>query len=123
MKERIVEEEYWKDAMNHRQPEWCEIERLISIAKGFYLDELKNDADYKEENSIDLSKYDLRYFVENAKRPFGNKNKAQSIMFNLGWDWDRRLVEQSEPQWVIEEANKLYKNVIKELEDNKYLYE
>lgn len=116
MNERIIDEKYWIETMKHRQKEYCEVERLISIAQGFYLSDLKYESECNEKNVIDLENYDLLYFVKNSKGPFGNKNKEQSIMFNLGWDRDRRLVYQDEPQWVIDESNRIYRLVIKELE-------
>lgn len=120
MSERIIDEKYWLETMKHRQEECWEVERLINIAQGFYFSELKYEAECSKKNVIDLKNYDLLYFVKNAKRPFGNKNKEQSVIFNLGWDWDRRLVSQNEPQWVTDEANRIYRLVIKELEKGEY---
>lgn len=122
MSERKIDEDYWIDAMKHRQSNDCEIDRLISIGKGYYLSELKYEAECDNKESVNLKDFDFIYFIKNAKRPFGNKNIEQSIMYNLGWDWDRRLVSESEPKWVIREAEQIYNELIKYLEYTKEMY-
>lgn len=95
---------YWADVMKYRMPEQDEVTRLITALKGFYFE----DEDGYE-NLTDFAKY--------AKRPWGNKNIEQSIMFNLGWDVQRVLCYKEEPRWVTEIAEDLYNKVISELEN------
>lgn len=96
-------EAYWKEVMRYRMPESCEVTRLITALKGFYF----------EDDDDTTSLFD---FVRYAKRPWGNKNIEQSIMFNLGWDVQRVLCYMQEPQWVTMIAEDLYKKVVAEIE-------
>lgn len=93
---------YWEDVMKYRMPEQDEVTRLITALKGFYFEDYRG-----YENLLDFAKY--------AKRPWGNKNIEQSIMFNLGWDVQRVLCYTEEPQWVTEIAQDLYQKVLAEL--------
>jgi hypothetical protein len=112
-------EEYWKQAMKNRQPLWNEVDRLIMIAKGYYLDEIKYEIECNDEiTKFDFNDYDLLYFVKNAKRPYGNKNIEASICYNLGWDCKRDLENWRMPDWVIKEAEKVQEAVIKQLEED-----
>ena len=58
-----------------------------------------------------------------SKRPYGNKDVAASIAFNLGWDNQRVLMKERLPEFVEEEAYKLHylvrEELIKEEEFNK----
>lgn len=94
---------YWNDVMQYRMPECYEVSRLITALKGFYME---------DEDGYD----NLLDFARNAKRPWGNKNIEQSIMFNLGWDVQRVLCYKEEPEWVTRIAEDLYNKVILELE-------
>ena len=115
---------YWKNAMKHRMEKTYEIERLITIAQGNYLEELIHRDNYcNKKNFIDLTDYDLAYFIENAKRPYGNKDIEASIAFNLGWDSKRRLEKERLPEFVKKEALELHQEVIKYIKENKKFYE
>lgn len=118
----MYNEEYWKKSMSKRQPLSDEVDRLIMIAKGYLLEELIYESKCKYKDTIDLDDTDLLYFVKNAKRPYGNKNKEASICYNLGWDWKRDLENWQMPDWVIEEAKKVHEEVIETLKKERKEY-
>ncbi len=102
---------YWKEVMQYRTERWLEVSRLITCLKGFYYDHLRYEAmdgTYVEYETI----YD---FCEQAKRPFGNKDTTQSIIFLLGWDTQWSMCKVSQPDWVSKEADTLYEAVLEEL--------
>lgn len=87
------EDEYWKTILKRRMPFRDEVLRLTTALHGFY-------ARHGES-------FSLREFWE-SKRPYGNKDVAASIAFNLGWDFERRLCQEALPEWVAEEALKVH---------------
>ncbi len=89
-------EAYWHERMAERMPLFDEVARLVTVLKGFYLDEQRDFAT-------------LLDFYSNAERPYGNKNVEQSIAFNLGWDRDRVLREHAMPEWVEANARELHR--------------
>lgn len=102
---------YWNEALQYRMEEFWEVVRLVTVARGFYQEHLEwesKEGGYREFSGL----YD---FCDRAKRPFGNKNTNQSIIFNLGWDYQRTMCFVSEPVWVTELADKLYRLVLLEL--------
>jgi hypothetical protein len=111
-------DEYWNEAIGHRQELCFEIHRLIQIAKGFYLDELMYNLKYNNKTEINLKNEDLLYFIKYSKRPYGNKDIEASICYNLGWDWNKSLREKDVPLWVINEAKKVHEAVINKLKEN-----
>lgn len=102
------EEAYWRQAMAVRMPFHEELVRLETLLHGFYSRSPEHE---KEGSVID--------FLRDAKRPFGNKNVAQSIIYNLGWDFERRLCRVAEPGWVTDQARMLYHALINEMEEEK----
>ena len=62
-----------------------------------------------------ITKEDFLSFIEDNKRPWGNKCTTASIVFNIGWDvqWVMRYHEM--PKWVKYEATHLYALVINEV--------
>lgn len=95
---------YWRDAMAFRMSESEEAVRLGHCGLGFYFKHLK----FVESNNETSEHATFLDFISDDKRPFGNKNKAASVIFNLGWDVQRVLVFSSAPKWVEDEALKIY---------------
>ena len=93
---------YWRARMAERMSKRDEVSRLVTVLKGFYLDERGRYATLGE-------------FYHNAKRPYGNKGVEESIAFNLGWDRDRVLCESAMPAWVEAEAMELHRLVGEEI--------
>jgi hypothetical protein len=89
--------EYWLKMMSNRYPANDEANRLYTVLYGFY-------ARQDEYTSI-LS------FYNEAKRPYGNKDVAASIAYNLGWDSDRLLMYQGVPDDVAREAMDVHRRV------------
>lgn len=104
--------EYWRDAMSRRMPEWCEVDRLTTMAYGHY---------YKER--LNGEKFSFLEFLQTGKRPYGNKDKPASIAYSLGWDWNRHLCQVAVPKDIQEEAMRLHaiviQNVKQEIEDER----
>lgn len=102
--------DYWKHVLSQRMSFEDEVTRLYTVARGFaynYLMWAKEIDDIFEQNVA----LDLPYFINNTKRPYGNKDIPSSIIFNLGWDFERRLCKEYAPDWVQEEAMKLHRAV------------
>jgi len=101
-----INERYWKEAMAHRMPFDDEVARLLTAIKGFYYEDGCDS--YGQKSLIDF---------HHSKRPYGNKSVAESIAFNLGWDWRRRLTGDNGglPDWVEDEAMKLHWQVLEEI--------
>ena len=91
-------ENYWHERMAERMPLFDEVARLVTVLKGFYLDEQRDFAT-------------LLDFYRDSERPYGNKNVEQSVAFNLGWDRDRVLREHAMPGWVEANARELHRLV------------
>ena len=108
-------EEYWVNAMKYRMEDYVEVWRLHTSLKGFYYQHLLYEAaegtQYKEHK-------DILEFLNHNKRPFGNKNIEQSVIFNLGWDTQWRMREQNQPFWVEVEVEKLLVLLRIEVEDS-----
>lgn len=92
------ENPYWEEVMSKRTEFRDEVTRLTTILYGFYY---QND---EEECHNILDHW-------GSKRPYGNKDVAASIAFNLGWDYQRRLCTEHMPKWVEEEAMMLHETV------------
>ena len=108
-------EDYWRDAIKYRMEEYWEVVRLVNALKGFYYEHLK----YEAEDDIDFVDHETIYdFCLNDKRPFGNKNVIQSIIFNLGWDYKRQLEKHNQPNWVSILASDLYQKVLEEVKND-----
>lgn len=86
-------DEYWQLAMKRRMPFIDEVDRLLTVLRGFH--------------SESTEQIDLLDFYD-GKRPYGNKDVPASIAFNLGWDFERRLCREAVPAFVAEEAIKLH---------------
>lgn len=101
---------YWKDVNSKRQDTSYEVSRLVSILKGFYLEDCFH---YQKTPT----KKGLVEF-QDSKRPYGNKDVEASIAFNLGWDWARVLCWDMEqmPDFMVKEAEKLHALVLEELQ-------
>jgi hypothetical protein len=89
------DETYWRTAMSRRMSQDEEVTRLCTVLRGFFTN---NDDGFT----------DIVEFWERAKRPYGAKNVAHSIAFNLGWDWQRRLCTKPMPTWADDEAMSLH---------------
>lgn len=109
------EEYYWTYAMSHRQPHADELIRLEMILRGYY-HALNSEA--QAQTGITDFAHGCISGQSDQSRPFGNKNIPQSIIFNLGWDYDRRLTTTTEPQWVTNEAWMLYYALLHKLDGN-----
>lgn len=94
---------YWTDVLAHRMPEGYEVERLETVLYGFFARQDEYD--------------NIRDFHQYAKRPYGNKNVAASIAFNLGWDWERRLCTEPVPEEVERQAKRLHQLVGEQLQE------
>jgi hypothetical protein len=108
--------EYWRTLLDRRMPETYEIERLITVLKGFYL----SDCIYNETLQQDHKKGLIEFW--GSKRPYGNKDVPASIAFNLGWDYKRQLCFHAMPDNIEAVANELHNKVLQEIEENTYLY-
>lgn len=104
---------YWQEVLQYRMADLHEVSRLKTAGLGFYCRhknfELLEERHQDHKNFLD--------FIEDDKRPFGNKCIPSSIIFNLGWDVQRTMCFISAPDWVKDEAQKLYKLLIREVED------
>lgn len=101
---------YWKNAMDNRQPISDEVSRLISILLGHHYRHMLMDEGKQDYLS-------LEEFVH-SKRPYGNKDIAQSIAFNLGWDSKRILMTHDlDNQAVREAAEELHSYVVGQIND------
>jgi hypothetical protein len=93
----LAEDAYWQQAMAQRMPLVDEVARLETVLYGFYCRQLgSEDAECSVQEFFD------------SKRPYGNKDIAESIAYNLGWDFERRLQHMQMPDWVRAEAEKLH---------------
>jgi hypothetical protein len=97
---------YWRDAMSRRMDTWEETTRLCTVLRGFFV--------YDSERFPDLIN-----FWQHASRPYGNKSVEESIAYNLGWDWQRRLCTSPMPAWVEKEALHLHQLVGERLKDER----
>lgn len=93
-------DEYWKDCLKHRMEEEHEVKRLLQILKANLFD----NPDKK--TLIDM-------YLD--KRPYGNKNIEESVIYNLGWDHKWIMRHSKTPQWVINEAAKIHSLVKNEI--------
>lgn len=85
--------------MAQRMSKADELIRLETLLKGFYLDDSEG---YRK----------LSEFCALAHRPWGSKDVAASIAFNLGWDRDRVLCFSAMPEWVREETEALHEALL-----------
>lgn len=106
-----MNEEYWKDAFIHRMDSYWEVDRLEMVLKGYLYDHNR----YAEETNQPSEIMTPLEFWD-SKRPYGNKNIALSIVYNLGWDNKRVLMKEDAPEWVKETAMRLHDLVKIELE-------
>lgn len=79
-------EKYWERSNNHRMDKTWELDRLETVLYGFYYKHIK----FFEEDGFKPDCETLAEFIR-SKRPYGNKDVAQSIAYNLGWDPNRCL--------------------------------
>jgi hypothetical protein len=98
--------EYWATLLDRRMPEHDDVERLINILKGRYLTERLHDGIPPTGRVADLIEF------HGSKRPYGNKDVAASIVFNLGWDYKRQLCHGDMPEAIREAALRLHEAVL-----------
>ncbi|MDK2600490.1 hypothetical protein QO179_23620 [Bacillus stercoris] len=103
--------EYWGLSMRRRMPMDDELTRLESILYGF----LYRHNSYAVQNNLSSEVMTLSEFI-NSKRPYGNKDIASSIAFNLGWDNERRLTTEEIPRSVEYQAMNLHYALKKKIE-------
>ena len=90
---------YWKENLVRRMPEFDELCRLERTLMGFH-----------PQTESCRKKYLLRLISEiDDSRPFGTKCVEESVAFQLGWDWQRRLcsVHLIAPDFVKIEARRM----------------
>lgn len=113
--------EYWADVLKNRMSSKEEVTRLTTVLLGFLY---RHNEYAKATNQV----FDIMTPVEfwDSKRPYGNKDVAASIAFNLGWDTQRVLMKEILPEFVEEEAYKLHdlvkEELIEEEEFNKKMF-
>ena len=107
-------DQYWKEVMKYRMEEYVEVWRLKTTGLGFYCRQLNF------EKLEDRTKDDDNFltFLKLAKRPYGNKGVASSIIFNLGWDTQWTMRYHQQPDWVEVVAMKIHELLIKEVEED-----
>lgn len=91
--------EYWLDVLSHRMPLEDELDRLEVILLGHL--QMHNQGQPL------LGQLTPLEFID-TKRPYGNKNIANSIAFSLGWDYRRVLVTTALPEKLEAEALALH---------------
>lgn len=103
---------YWNKMFESRMPKEQELWRLEVFALGYYAKHL----DFEKKEKRHPEHLNFLEFLKNDKRPFGNKNTVQSIIYCLGWDsqWVMRI--KCQPDFVTNEANELYQSLIIEIE-------
>jgi hypothetical protein len=108
--------EYWNSLLDRRMPEGREVERLISVMKGFYFSYCIHNETLNQNHEQGLIEF------HSSKRPYGNKDIPASIAFNLGWDYKRQLCYYALPDEIEAIAEDLHKKVLEELKKNTSLY-
>lgn len=116
---------YWTSMLQRRMPEHDEINRLITIMKGFYFSQIKNEF----ENDPEAFKFDkfssINEFIDfhDSKRPYGSKDVEASIAYNLGWDYKRQLCFYPMPEEILIVCEDLHKKVLATLQGiNSFIY-
>lgn len=110
---KLSDTEYWAGIMQRRMSKRDEVTRLLTVLRGFYLDQGPTHVGY----DFTLLNYGLC-----ADRPYGSKNVAASIAFNLGWDYERRLCTSPMPSEVENAAMELHEAVIERLSQDREMY-
>lgn len=106
-------ETYWQDILkNRRMSIKDEAYRLSHVLYG-HLYNHNRYAEISGRNDF----MDVFDFWD-SKRPYGNKDIEASIVFQLGWDHERRLTENRLPEFVRDEARKLHVLVKEELAEH-----
>lgn len=110
---KLSDKEYWAEVMQRRMSKRDEVTRLLTVLRGFYLDQGPAQVGYD---------FPLREYIRSAIRPYGSKNVAASIAFNLGWDYERRLCTSPMPAEVENAAMELHEAVVERLSQDREMY-
>ncbi len=113
---------YWASILERRMPETYEIERLVTVMKGFYFRSLEHEHETQPEHFSLDSAFSQQAFINfhDEKRPYGNKDVAASIAFNLGWDYKRQLCYHEMPDNIKFICNDLHVKVLAEIKSEMF---
>lgn len=95
-----------------------EVTRLITVLKGFFCEHIAGSGYCPKDRETYLQ--DLISF-HNDERPYGNKSIAQSIIFNLGWDYKRQMCFYQIPDFLEDIGDHLHQRVLETLKSRESL--